>query len=53
MGSEKLPAVVNHIRGHTTKQIWLTTFYIIKIDNSSCCMYIFDPADSVLFPEDL
>ena len=59
MGSEKFPAVVNHNHSQEVKRPYHkenlidTTLYITEIDNSSCCMYIFDPADSVIFPEDL
>ena len=46
MGSEKLPAVVNHNHSQEVKRPYHeanlidTTFYTTKIDNSSCCMYI-------------
>ena len=59
MVSEKSAAVVNHNHSQEVKRpcheanLIDTSFYITKIDNSSCCMYIFDPADLVTFSVDL
>ena len=42
------------LRGHATKNICFTQLPVItKIDHSSCCIYIYDPADWVSFSEDL
>ena len=42
------------LRGHDTKNIWFTQHSVItKIDRSSYCMYIFDPADLVTFQKTL